>query len=354
MEFGVQFFPEVGPQDKPPAEYFRDCLTIAQASEPLGFTHVRIVEHHFHHYGGYSPNPIVFLAAASQRTKSSRLVTGAIIAAFNNPLKVAAEVAMLDGICDGRLDVGFARAFLPHEFRRFGISPDESRARFYEGIEQVDLLLREERVTHHGRFHDIVDTTTYPRPTQRPRPKFYVAASFTPDTFEFAGKQGHSLMSIPMAAAKLKELNHAYRAAWRDAGHPGKGEVMFAFHMFVDEDSERARRVAKPHVDAYFRSLLDASSDWASVTSTDYKDYDKKLERMKQQTMDTLIENGGALIGSPDEIVATLRRLDAEIGFEHASLQVNFHTLPLEEAMRSMRLFAEKVMPHFAKAPALA
>jgi hypothetical protein len=74
---------------------------------------------------------------------------------------------------------------------------------------------------------------------------------------------------------------------------------------------------------------------------------------MKQQTMETLIENGGALIGSPDEIVRTLRRLDDEIGFEHASLQVNFHTLPLEEAMRSMRLFAQKVMPQFAKTPAL-
>ncbi len=353
MEFGVQFFPEVGPQEKAPSDYFRECLTIAEAAESLGFTHVRTVEHHFNPYGGYSPNPLLFLAAASQRTKKARLITGAIIAAFNHPLKVAGEIGMLDAICDGRLDVGFARAFLPHEFRKFGISPDESVARFQEAIDQIDLLLREENVTHHGRFHDIVETTTYPRPTQRPRPKFYIAASFTPDTFEYAGRNGHSLMSIPMAAAKLKELNQAYRRAWREAGHPGKGEVMFAFHMFVDEDGERARRIARPHIEAYFRSLLAASSDWASVRSPDYKDYDKKLERMKQQTMETLIENGGALIGSPDEIVATLRRLDEEIGFEHASLQVNFHTLPLEEAMRSMHLFAEKVMPQFSPAPAL-
>lgn len=353
MEFGIQFFPEVGPDRKAPNDYFRECLAIAEASEPLGYTHLRIVEHHFNHYGGYSPNPIVFLAAASQRTKKTRLVTGAIILAFNHPLKVAAEIGMLDAICDGRLDVGFARAFLPHEFRRFGVSPDESVARYREALEQIDLLLREENVTHHGRFHDIVETTTFPRPTQVPRPKFYVAASFTTETFEFAGREGHSLMSIPMAAAKLKELNHAYRTAWREAGHRGKGEVMFAFHMFVDEDGERARRIARPHIEAYFKSLLDASSDWASVKSDDYKDYDKKLERMKQQTMETLIENGGALIGTPDEIVATLRRLDDEIGFEHASLQVNFHTLPIEEAMRSMRLFSERVMPHFAKAPAL-
>src|SRR6185437_8324553 len=100
---------------------------------------IRIVEHHFHWYGGYSPNPLLFLAAAAQRTKQARLVTGAVLPVFNNPLKLAGEIAMCDAIARGRLDVGFARAFLPHEFRKFGISMDESFARFSEGIEQVEL-----------------------------------------------------------------------------------------------------------------------------------------------------------------------------------------------------------------------
>ena len=65
------------------------------------------------------------MSAAAQRTKNMRLVTGAVLPVFNNPLKLAGEIAMLDAISDGRVDIGFARAFLPHEFRRFGISPDE-------------------------------------------------------------------------------------------------------------------------------------------------------------------------------------------------------------------------------------
>ena len=72
-----------------------------------------------------------------------RLVTGAVLPAFANPLKLAGEIGMLDAISNGRLDVGFARAFLPHEFRRFGVSPDESVARYREGIEQVEMLLTE-------------------------------------------------------------------------------------------------------------------------------------------------------------------------------------------------------------------
>ena len=357
MEFGVQFFPDVRPEDKPANAYFRDCLEIVELAEPLGYTHVRIVEHYFHYYGGYSPNPVVFLAAASQRTKTMRLVTGAIIPAFNNPLKVAAEIAMLDGICDGRLDVGFARAFLPHEFRRFKISPDESVARYREGIEQIDLLLRQENVTHHGQFHTLDGVTSLPRPTQQPRPKFYVAATVTPETFAYAGRNGYSIMAVPMAADKLRETLGVYRAAYRDAGHPGEGEVMLALHMFVDEDPERARRIAKPNIEGYFHSLLEAAKDWTEggVTSTDYQGYDKKYERLGEQTMESMIASGSALIGSPAEVRGQLERLyESTGGFEHASLQVNFHLLPQDEAKRSLALFAREVIPHLAKLRAVA
>ena len=205
MQFGLQFFPDVTPQQKPARDYFRDCLDIAAEADKLGFTHVRTVEHYFQSYGGYSPNPIVFLSAASQRTKRVRLVTGAVLPVFNNPLKLAGEIGMLDAISGGRLDVGFARAFLPHEFRRFGISPHESVARFREGLEQVELLLTRENVTHRGRFHTIENTTSLPRPTQVPRPKFYIAAVATGESFEFAGRMGHSVMGIPLAGGKMRE-----------------------------------------------------------------------------------------------------------------------------------------------------
>ncbi len=67
MQFGVQFFPAVDHTDKSAAEYYVQSLAIAEEAEELGFQHVRTVEHYFTRYGGYSPNPIVFLAAASQR-----------------------------------------------------------------------------------------------------------------------------------------------------------------------------------------------------------------------------------------------------------------------------------------------
>ena len=352
MQFGVQFFPDVMPEEKSGEAYFQEALDLAEEADRLGYTHIRIVEHYFHHYGGYSPNPIVFLAAAAQRTRRARLVTGAVLPAFNHPLKLAGEIAMLDALSSGRLDVGFARAFLPHEFRRFVVSADESVARFREGIEQVHLLLTRENVSHRGRFHTIENTTSLPRPTQKLRPKFYVAALNTLESFEFAGRMGYSVMAIAFAAEKMRPLLAAYRDAWKAAEHPGNGEVMIAFHMYCDPEGDRARAFASPLLDRYLESLVDAASDWLDgQTSRDYPGYDKVIAALRASNAAEQIAAGGAWIGSPDEIAATIARLQREFGgFEHASLQVNFNTMPFAPALASMRLFAREVIPRFTPA----
>ena len=350
MQFGVQFFPAIDHTDKSAADYYAESLAIAEEAETLGFRHVRTVEHYFTRYGGYSPNPIVFLTAMSQRTKTMRLVTGAVLPVFNHPFKLAGEIAMLDGISGGRLDVGFARAFLLHEFRRFGISPDESQARFREGLEQIELLLTQENATHRGDFHSFENVTSLPRPTQTPRPKFYIAATQTPESFEFAGRKGYSLMAIPIGP--IGPLLELYRKSWRDAGHPGDGEVMVAFHMFCHEDARLAREIARPPFEEYFRALNEAAGDWSrGTTSKDYRDYDTSMRRLRSFTLDGQIEAGGAWVGTPDEIRDIIGRVSGAIGkFEHASLQINFGALDVREAQKSMRLFAAEVMPAFAEA----
>jgi alkanesulfonate monooxygenase SsuD/methylene tetrahydromethanopterin reductase-like flavin-dependent oxidoreductase (luciferase family) len=348
MQFGVQFFPNFQPKDKSPKDYFAESLAIAVESEALGYSHARSVEHYFERYGGYSPNPITFLAAVAARTKTLRLVTGAVVPAFNNPLKLAGEIGMLDAISGGRFDVGFARAFLPHEFRRFRISPDESVERFREGLEQIDLLLTRENVSHHGKFHSFDNVTSLPRPTQKPRPKFFIASTRTEESFAFAGKAGHALMSIPIGP--LKDLIPIYRKAWRDAGHPGDGEVMIAFHMFCHEDAKLAREIPRRQFEDYFVALFEAAGEWTQGTaSKDYKGYDESIARMKSFTLENQIEARGALVGTPDEIKTIIRRMQDSVGkFEHASLQINFGTLDFAEAQKSMRLFAREVMPEFS------
>ena len=347
MQVGVQFFPDIGPTVRSARDYWQDALHLVGLVDRYGYSHVRTIEHYFNAYGGYSPNPMIFLAAAAQITRKARLVTGAVLPAFNNPLKLAGELALLDALCDGRLDVGFARAFLPHEFGHFGIALDESRARFDEGMEQVRRLLEEENVTATGRFHSFRDVTSLPRPTQLPRPPFYVAALASKESFERTGAAGYGIMAIPMAGGAMAELIGIYREARRQAGHPGPGTVMLAFHMLCYEDQSEAERIARAPLERYLRSLVDAASEWTTgISSADYKGYDQVIAALARETFETQVAKCAAWVGTPECILDTIATYQRQVGgFDSASLQVNFNDIPLAAAEASMRLFGERVLP---------
>jgi alkanesulfonate monooxygenase SsuD/methylene tetrahydromethanopterin reductase-like flavin-dependent oxidoreductase (luciferase family) len=355
MEFGITLFPDVAPEEKSAVEYFQESFALVERAEELGFTHVRSIEHHFTPYGGYSPSSILMLMGLAGRTKSMKLITGAVIPAFNHPLKIAGELGMLDAVSNGRVMAGFGRAFLPIEFKKFNVSRDESHARFREGIEQVAELLSRENVTSHGAFHAFENVTTLPRPVGGRKPQFFIAAAGTEASYEYAGERGHYLMGVPMIAEKLRSNMDIYQTAWKRAGHPGRGKVFLAFHMFADPDPARARRIAGAQVESYFKSMVAATAGLDSEISRDYAGYDKMRAQFAKVTIDSLIENCSAWVGTPQEIVAQISRYqEACGGFDYASLQVNFHTLPFDEARRSLELFARDVMPKFVAEPVLA
>jgi len=343
MEFGIQFFPDLGPGEQSGADYWAEALHLVGLCDELGYTSVRTVEHYFHPYGGYSPNPIVFLSAAAMLTKKARLITGAVLPTFNNPLKLAGEIGMLDAISGGRSEVGFGRAFLPHEFARFKVSLDESSARFEEGVEQVRRLLEEENVTAEGKFHSFADVTSLPRPTQQPRPPFWIAAVGSPESFARAGRNGYGIMAIPMAGGQMAELTGIYRENWQSAGHPGRGLVMMAFHMLCHPDSAEAANLARGPLNRYLKTRTNR------VNSADYPGYDKIVAALGQETFESQVAKGAAWVGSPADIIEQVRECDRLIGgFEIASLQVNFNTVSLQDAEVSMRLFANEVVPNLS------
>jgi alkanesulfonate monooxygenase SsuD/methylene tetrahydromethanopterin reductase-like flavin-dependent oxidoreductase (luciferase family) len=258
---------------------------------------------------------------------------------------------MLDALSDGRLDIGFARAFLPHEFRRFGVKLDESRARFEEGVEEVRLLLEQEDVTCEGRFHSFRNVTSLPRPTQQPRPPFFVAALASKKSFERAGAAGYGIMAIPLAGGAMAELLDTYREAWRRAGHPGRGTVMLAFHTFCHQDQSTAENIAREPLNRYLKSVVAAASDWMEgESSADYPNYDKIITALSRETFDMQVDKCAAWVGTPQRILDTVGTYRRQVGdFEIASLQVIFNTIALAEAQASMRLFGEEVLPRLPR-----
>ncbi|MFD9961757.1 LLM class flavin-dependent oxidoreductase [Amycolatopsis sp. NPDC058986] len=346
IDVGLHFFPDCDHRSKPAKDYFAECLDLVELADELGYHHVRTVEHYFHAYGGYSPNPLLFLAAAAQRSKNLRLITGAVLPIFTNPLKLAGEIGMVDTISDGRLEVGFARAFLPHEFRRFGVDINESRSRFDEGIAAVEGLLEHENSAFSGQFHSFEETTSLPRPLQRPRPPFWIAAISSAKSFQRAGELGYGVMTTALQTSAMSSLIAAYRKAWREAGHPGDGRVMIAFQTYCAETSAEALEAPRDAVNHYLHSLIDAASDWAGTTSADYPGYPEMLAKMAEEDFDSSVKNGSMLAGTPEEVVESMLRYHEECGgFEIASLHAHFSTLDPALIRRSVELFGTRGIP---------
>ena len=351
MQFGLNFFPCVGPDQKPAAQYFREAMHLCSLTDELGMTHIRQVEHYFKPYGGYSPNPLVFLTAAAMRTRNTRLISGAVLPAFNSPLKLAGEIGMLDGISNGRLEVGFARAFLPHEFAQFGVSLDESRKRFTEGLSQITMLLKDENVSSKGEFHSFSNVTSLPRPTQKPHPPFWIAATNTPETFAFAGTNGCKVMAIPLEPTNMRQLIGTYREAWKKAGHPGNGQVMNTFFMCCMPTREEAMAVGAPAANQHLKGLADAAKEWVSggASTKDYPGYDKLIAHVSSDTAERQVRDGSAFIGTPADIVEMLRSYNDKVGgIDSVSLHFTPANMPVEMAERSLRLFSKEVMPKVA------
>jgi len=351
VQFGLNFFPCVDPAEKSAEQYFREALHLASLTDELGYTHVRQVEHYFKPYGGYSPNPLIFLTAVAQRTSPVKLITGAVLPAFNSPLKMAGEIGMLDGISGGRLEVGFARAFLPHEFAQFGVSLDESRRRFTEGLAQITMLLSGENVSSKGEFHSFSNVTSLPRPTQRPHPPFWIAATNTPETFAFAGKLGHKVMAIPLEPNKMRELIGNYRDAWKSAGHPGLGHVMNTFFMYVAPTRDEAMATGLGPCNVHLRGLAASAKEWVTggASTKDYPGYDKLIAHVSSDTAERQMEAGSAFIGTPADAVEMIRAYNDKVGgIDSVSLHFTPANMPADAAERSLRLFSREVLPKVA------
>lgn len=351
MEFGVTFFPTVGPKDKDAQTYYDEALGLIERADELGYRHVKTVEHYFFSYGGYSPDPVTFLAAAAARTRNVRIITGAVIPAFTHPVKLAGKLAMLDNLSHGRLDVGFGRAFLPDEFAAFGISIDDSRAIFAEGVEACRRLWSEEDVVWEGRFHRFGPVTLQPRTVQQPHPPIYIATAMSQESCEEAGRNGYHLLLVPATSnrERTQELIAAYRAARADAGHEGEGNVQLSYPCYLAEDGAEARRIARYDEERYNERLGEAVRAWGEVSSSAYPGYEKILDATRNYDFDKKLADNKLLAGTPDEVLTQLKEIESWYGADiTVSLTIHSGLLPVEQSRRSLELFAEHVAPHFA------
>jgi alkanesulfonate monooxygenase SsuD/methylene tetrahydromethanopterin reductase-like flavin-dependent oxidoreductase (luciferase family) len=348
---GINFFSSVRLDQKSAEQYYDEALRLSILADKLGFSHVRTVQHYFRPYGGMTPNPVIFLTMIAARTRRIRLVTGAVIPIFNHPIKLAGALAMLDCISRGRLDAGFGRAFLPEEFDAFQRSMDESRARFEHGIEAVVKLWTQENVVHEDPFYRFGPVSMLPKPVQRPHPPILVAAIGTRQSFEWAGRQGHGLMIVPYLA-RFEDLQtnlRAYRETFA-RHHPGKSsrKTQMSFHFHVAPTDGQARAEAQPHMDQYLEVFRESAAAWQDRSSSNYQGYNAIVDQLDRMSFDRALAETRAFVGSPDTVARQIRTILDLFGDVEPSLQVLYGNMPVEQAERSLRLFASAAMPRLS------
>jgi alkanesulfonate monooxygenase SsuD/methylene tetrahydromethanopterin reductase-like flavin-dependent oxidoreductase (luciferase family) len=350
MKVGINFFPSFRPEDSTTADYYEQCLRLAERADQLGYRSIKTVEHSFYDYGGHSSNPCVFLSAVAARTKRVRLITGAVIPAFHHPAHLGGDLAMLDNMSRGRLDAGFGRAFLPKEFEVYGVPMAESRERFEEAIGLIRRLWTEERVSAQGKYWTLEDVRLMPRVVQKPHPPVWIAAITTEESFVYAARNGFNLMVVPYAGPPglLPKYVQMYRRVWAESGHrPGAEQVQVSQFCYVAEERDEARAGFERICRRYLETFGEAVTDWTGRSEAQYPGYDKLVSGILQTTPGMIIEKGGAFVGTPEEVVEQVRACRELFGEIEPSMQVNFGGSKEAEALRTIELFASKVMPQF-------
>jgi alkanesulfonate monooxygenase SsuD/methylene tetrahydromethanopterin reductase-like flavin-dependent oxidoreductase (luciferase family) len=308
---------------------YEQGLGFAVAAEEAGFDEVWLTEHHFAD-DGYCPALLPVAAAIAARTTRIRIGTKVLLMPFHNPIRLAEDVAVVDIISGGRLDIGIAAGYRHEEFAGFGIDRAERAARTREGIDVLELALSGEPFSYRGRFHAYEAVQVTPPPVQRPVPIWVGGRSAKP--LQRAAAAGRHLQLADfdpeLCAADVAAYASALEAAGRDLADY---EVAAVASLFVDEDAERARALAAPHLhyqQAQYQRWFAAAGD---------------------RTTDMPVADGalppGCLAGTPEEVLDAIAAVHDRVGFTHFSFWTLLPGMDAGLARRSLELFAERVMP---------
>jgi alkanesulfonate monooxygenase SsuD/methylene tetrahydromethanopterin reductase-like flavin-dependent oxidoreductase (luciferase family) len=350
MRFGISFLPDSSPDTKSPADYYDEAFALSRLADEAGLDYVKMTEHYLHPYGGYCPSPLTFLTAVAAQTRNIKLITGCMLPVFHHPVMLASDIAMVDAISHGRLEIGFARAYLPHEFQTFRIPMDGSRQRFEATVAAVHRLLTEENVTEETPYFSFRDATVLPRPTQSPRPPFWIAAVQTPASFQRIGELGHGLLITPTGRDFDTSNVEIYREAFA-AHHPDREpRVMGSMPLLVAETDQEARQLADPYLNRYLEVWGSAVSTWDNTVSSDYAQYTGLANTIRTLTAKDLRSNGTAIVGSPANVTDQIGRFVERTGCDGLLWQVDFGGFGGPAATRSTELFLDQVRPHFPAA----
>src|SRR5579862_170890 len=343
MRFGLFDWLDRGPGTL--AEQYELRLRMLEYADQAGYWCYQLAEHHGTPLG-LAPSPSVFLAAAAQRTRRIRLGTLVYIVPLYHPLRLAAEICMLDQLTGGRLELGVGRGSSMFELQMMALDPAETRDRYQEAMDVVLTALTAGRVTYSGRYYAYDDCRLELEPVQRPYPPLWYPTS-NPDTIPWVAQQGYNTLwsfntptpaevrrRIDIFKENLPQARENPRRVNPHVAEPTYGVVRKVFVADTDAEAHRVGREALARFSDNFTFLWRAHNGGQQFIEN-LADYDDCLER------------GVLFAGSPATIRERLTEFLDGTGANYFGAVFAWGSLTAEQAMRSMALFTEQVVPAF-------
>jgi alkanesulfonate monooxygenase SsuD/methylene tetrahydromethanopterin reductase-like flavin-dependent oxidoreductase (luciferase family) len=323
-------------------------VRIAELADRLGFDSLWAVEHHFDDYA-MCPDNVLLLAHLAGRTQHLRLGTGAVILPWNDPLRVAEKMIMLDILSGGRAIFGMGRGLSRMEYAPFGIPMDESRARFDEAAAMITEALETGYIEGSGPFYPQPRTRLRPGPRASFRGRLYCVAG-SPDSVTSCVNLGASLMSIvTRPVPDLMPVYRSYREQYRARHAAEPPPISLNVNMYCHEDAETAAERAQRHIAAFFTSNVRhyemAGGHFA--TTAGYERYAELAEGLRAAGLEkaSAAYAASALWGTPAQILEQLAAISRVLGDFELIVLPSFGAMPYPRAERSLELFAKEVMP---------
>jgi alkanesulfonate monooxygenase SsuD/methylene tetrahydromethanopterin reductase-like flavin-dependent oxidoreductase (luciferase family) len=334
-------------------DLYHRYLDELEYADKLGFDGICCNEHHQTAYG-IMPSPNIIAAALARRTSNARImVLGNAIGLRDHPLRVAEEIAMIDHICDGRLDQGFVRG-IGWEYYGHSINPMKSRERFNEAH---DLLIKawstDEPFEWYGDNYEFRYVNIWPQPLQKPYPPIFIPGQGSTETMRFCAKNHYAYMTVYAPTRVVKGWFDGYRKAAAELEYePDPEKLVLAIPCYVAETDEAALAEARGPVEWLFHKGL--KMDLQVVLPPGYMSpgslrgiIASGMKPFSETSYDELLDQGYVLVGSASTVAEKIEKLRQELGFGAMCLLMSIGDMPHEHAVKSMELFANEVIPSF-------
>ena len=350
MDVGVQtLFSSHGWPGITDGQVYREDTALALLAEELGYDVVWAVEHHFYDYS-FCPDNTEWLASIAARTQRIDVGTAAVIMPWNEPLRVAEKIALLDHIADGRLRFGMGRGLSRREYGHFrGIEMSESRERFDEGSMMVLDALESGWIEGDGPFYPQPRTPIRPAPERSFEGRTYAVAT-SEDSLEAAARLRAAMVMFADRSWKGRLPSiEKWRALYRELHGQEPPPPLICDFVFCHEDPAIAAERGTLYMATYLESVL----EHYEVTGEHFKDtkgyeaYATAAGALQRMGMSGFLDGflDATAHGTPDEVIAKYRARWELLGPFEAAPAFRFGGIPFAEAEESMRLFAREVLP---------